>query len=159
MLGAFKRRTGTWWLIHFQFQNKFYLTTQFVFIKLLRFYLTIICTFNIKIKSLKTKLTTKVWRLMIINDKNNYWKVSLWIEQVSQLQYLGFDITYDFGVDTAYKVHSFQAMYRTMNRTWRSNNRREIQIKFYKVIAAPVIMHGLEISAKNLTLIKFNVQK
>lgn len=70
------------------------------------------------------------------------------LEQVSHFSYLGNDIGYDKDFDIDMKLHRFQAMCGTINRTLRHTASKETKIKFYKVMATPVILYGSELWTK-----------
>lgn len=66
------------------------------------------------------------------------------IQQLKHFSYLGCDISYDYDEDINNKVSKFQGICGTINRTLRNKVRKETQLKFYKVLAVPVILYGSE---------------
>lgn len=66
------------------------------------------------------------------------------IEQVNHFNYLGHDIGYDKDHDIDIKLAKFQRICGTINRTCKNKFRRDTKLKFYKVMAIPVISYGSE---------------
>lgn len=65
------------------------------------------------------------------------------VEQISFFKYLGCRISYQRELDIGEKLNSFQKMCCTIRRTSRNKSRKDTQIKFYKVKAAP-LLYGSE---------------
>ena len=63
---------------------------------------------------------------------------------MSQFQYLGCNITYQFDDAIQIKINRFQAICGTINRTLGRKTRKETQMKFYKVMAIPTLLYGSE---------------
>ena len=70
------------------------------------------------------------------------------IEQASHFRYLGCDITYD--VD--HKLAKFQSICGTIQRVLSRKARKETGLKFYKVMAVPLLSYGSEtwVPTKNI---------
>jgi len=66
------------------------------------------------------------------------------IEQVSHFTYLGCDITFEYENDIQHKLHKFQHICGTLRKTLKKKTRKETQLKFYKVMATPVLLYGSE---------------
>ena len=66
------------------------------------------------------------------------------IEQVRDFNYLGCNISYCERKDVNNKVNMFQRMCGTLSRTLKGKTQLSTQIKFYKVMAVPVLMCGSE---------------
>lgn len=66
------------------------------------------------------------------------------LEQVSHFTYLGCDLTYENETDIQKKLHRFQHICGTLSRTLKKRTRKETQLKFYKVMAIPVLLYGSE---------------
>ena len=66
------------------------------------------------------------------------------LEQVSHFQYLGCDITYKHDQDVDKKIQKFQAVCGTIKRTFKNKVRQETQLRYYSVMALPVICYGSE---------------
>ena len=63
------------------------------------------------------------------------------IEKVRDFNYLGYNISYCERKEVNNKVNKFQRMCGTISRTLKG---KTTQIKFYKVMAVPVLMYGSE---------------
>ena len=66
------------------------------------------------------------------------------IERTNHFNYLGCDITYDRDKDIENKINKFQSICGTINRTLQNKTRKDTKLKFYKVMAVPVLMYGSE---------------
>lgn len=66
------------------------------------------------------------------------------LEQVSHFNYLGCDISFKYEKDIEKKVNRFQMICGTIGRTLGRKTRKEIQMKFYKVMAVPTLIYGSE---------------
>ena len=73
---------------------------------------------------------------MVINGKT--------IEQVRDFNYLGCNVSYCERKVNNNKVNKFQRMCGSINRTLKGKTQLSTQIKFYKVMAFPVLMYGSE---------------
>jgi hypothetical protein len=71
------------------------------------------------------------------------------IEQVKNFNYLGCDISYNYDDDLQNKLHKFQYMCSTIKRTQIHKTRKDTLLKFYKVMAVPVLLYGYENWALN----------
>lgn len=117
--------------------------------------LKILCEdYNLKISKDKTKIMAfegkETVRSKIIIDNKT-------LEQVSHFNYLGCDTTYERDKDVESKVHKFQAICGTINRTLKHKTRKDTRIKFYKTMAVPILTYGSEswiMNARN----KSNIQ-
>lgn len=103
--------------------------------------LKVIKDYNLKISLTKTKamgfLGTRHLRTkIVIEDKI--------IEQVSSFNYLGCNVSYCENNDVNNKINKFQRMCGTIKRTLSRKTLKETQLKFYKVMAVPVLMYGSE---------------
>ena len=102
--------------------------------------------YNMKISTAKTKVMAfrgkqPVRTKIIINDQT--------IEQVNHFNYLGHDIGYDKDYDIDKKLAKFQGICGTINRTFKHKIRRDKKLKFYKVMAIPLISSGSELWTLN----------
>lgn len=66
------------------------------------------------------------------------------LEQVTRFNYLGCEITYGRDRDITSKIHKFQAICGTINRTFKKKARKETLLKFYDIMALPVLLYGCE---------------
>ena len=66
------------------------------------------------------------------------------IEQVSHFNYLGCDLTYEYENEVQQKLHKFQYICGTLRKILRKKTRKETQLKFYRVMATPVLLYGSE---------------
>ena len=66
------------------------------------------------------------------------------LEQLSNFNYLGCDISYRKGKDTINKIHRFQNICGTIHRTLKNNASKSTRLKFYKTIAVPTLLYGCE---------------
>lgn len=98
-------------------------------------------TYNMKISYNKTKVMafkgTYPVRTKIIIDNRP-------IEQVSHFNYLGCDVSYNYDNDITNKLHKYQYICGTIYRSLRNKVRPETILKFYKTMAAPVLLYGCE---------------
>lgn len=97
--------------------------------------------YNMKISLIKTKVMAFIGKepirtKIIINNRC--------IEQVSHFNYLGSDVGYDKDYDVDNKICKFQRVCGTINRTFRNKIRNETKLKFYKVMAVPMLAYGSE---------------
>jgi hypothetical protein len=73
------------------------------------------------------------------------------IEQVRDFNYLGCNTSYYERKEVNNKVNKFQRMCGTISRTLKGKTQFSIQMKFYKVMAVPVLMYGSENWSLNLS--------
>jgi hypothetical protein len=66
------------------------------------------------------------------------------IEQVSHFRYLGCDISYERDNDLDHKIHRFQMICGTINRTLKQKVRKDTKLKLYKTMAVPSVIYGSE---------------
>ena len=66
------------------------------------------------------------------------------IEQVRDFNYLGCNISYCERKEVNNKVNQFQRMWGIISRTLKGKTQLSTQIKFYKVMAVPVLTYGSE---------------
>ena len=66
------------------------------------------------------------------------------IEQVRYFNYLGCNISYCERKEVNNKINKFQRMCGTLSITLKGKTQLSTQIKFYKVMAVPVLMYGSE---------------
>ena len=66
------------------------------------------------------------------------------IEQVRDFNYLGFNISYCESKEVNNKVSKFQRICSTISRTLKGKTQLSTQIKFYKVMAVPLLMYDSE---------------
>ena len=66
------------------------------------------------------------------------------IEQVRDFNYLGCNISYCERKEVNNEINKFQTMCGTISRTLKGKTQLSTQIKFYKVMAVPVLMYGSE---------------
>lgn len=66
------------------------------------------------------------------------------IEQVNGFKYLGCWISYEQERDIEYKLNQFRHICGTIQRTLRNKTRKDTIIKFYKVLAVPLLLYGSE---------------
>jgi hypothetical protein len=66
------------------------------------------------------------------------------IEQVQSFNYLGCDISFTYDRDLSQKVCKFQYACGTIKRTLRNKTRKDTMLKYYKVMAVPMLMYGSE---------------
>jgi hypothetical protein len=74
---------------------------------------------------------------IVIDDKT--------IEQVLSFKYLGFNVSYCLKEDTNIKVNKFQRMCGRIRRTMRQKkNLQSTQLRFYKIMAVPMLTYASE---------------
>lgn len=66
------------------------------------------------------------------------------IDQVSHFNFLGCDISYEYENDVDNKLHKYQRMCGTIHRQLGNKTTRETKMKFYKVMASPLLTYGSE---------------
>jgi hypothetical protein len=66
------------------------------------------------------------------------------IEQVSSFKYLGFNVSYCLKEDINIKLNKFQRMCGTTRRTMRQKTLQRTQLKFYKIMAEPMLTYASE---------------
>ncbi|XP_039301198.1 uncharacterized protein LOC120356339 [Nilaparvata lugens] len=66
------------------------------------------------------------------------------LEQVSQYCYLGCDISFKDDSDVERKIGKFQSICGNISRTLGKKARKETIMKFYRMMAAPVLLYGSE---------------
>lgn len=67
------------------------------------------------------------------------------LEQVSNFNYLGCDVTYNNNsADVEKNVQKYQAICGTISRTLKNKTRKDTAIKFYKTMAVPILTYGSE---------------
>lgn len=71
------------------------------------------------------------------------------IEQVTGFNYLGFHISYSSNEDINNKLNKFRSMCGTIRRHLGQKTLRSTQLKFYKVMAVPMLRYGCENWATN----------
>jgi hypothetical protein len=79
------------------------------------------------------------------------------IEQVSYFNYLGCDATYEINNDIQNKLNKCRQIYGIIVKTLKGKARKEMQIKFYKMMGVPTLLYGSEIWIFKINLI--NVDK
>lgn len=97
--------------------------------------------YNLKISTRKTKVMAHkgkhpVRSKVVIENKI--------LEQVSYFDYLGCNVSYDRDKDIENKLNKFQLICGTINRTLQNKTRKDTKLKFYKIMAVPVLMFGSE---------------
>jgi hypothetical protein len=65
------------------------------------------------------------------------------IEQLSDFNYLGCDVTYKYDEDLNKKMNKCQSICGVISRTLKKS-KKETNLKFYKVMAIPVLLYGCE---------------
>ena len=65
-------------------------------------------------------------------------------EEMSHFNFLECDISYKIEIDITNKLHKYQLICGTVHHTVHNKTTRETQLKFYKVLAAPVLTYGCE---------------
>jgi hypothetical protein len=105
------------------------------------FHLNQMCTnysFRISVSETKVMVSTDkntVKSMIIINDQ---------ILQVTYFKYLVCNISCKHDNFTREKLHALQVMCGTLNRVFKSETRIYTKLKFYKVMATPVLLCGRE---------------
>jgi hypothetical protein len=98
--------------------------------------------YNFNISTTKTKVMAfqvkyPVRSKIILNNK-------LIIQQVSNFNCLGCNVTYKYDEDLNDKLSKFQNICGVIARTLKKKTRRETNLKFYKIMAVPVLLYGSE---------------
>jgi hypothetical protein len=101
--------------------------------------------FNMRISTMKTKTMAfqgkdHIRRKIVIDNKT--------IEQVSSFKYLGFNVLYCLKEDINIKLNKFQRMCGTIRRTLRQKTLQSTQLKFYNIMAVPMLTYA----SKNWTI-------
>jgi hypothetical protein len=65
-------------------------------------------------------------------------------EQVSNLNYLGCNVTYKYDEDLNDKLSKFQNICGVIARTLKKKTRKVTNLKFYKIMSVPVLLFGSE---------------
>jgi hypothetical protein len=98
--------------------------------------------YNFKISTTKTKVMASRGKYPIRSkvtlDDNSI------TEQVSDFNYLGCNVTYKYDEDLNKKINKFQSICGAVSRTLIRKTRKETNLKFYKVMATPVLLYGCE---------------
>ena len=76
-----------------------------------------------------------LWTKIILNDKP--------VAQVNQCNYLGCTMSYGHTVNVENKLLKFQQQIGTIKRTLNKKRKKEA-LKFYKVMAVPMLLYGEE---------------
>lgn len=97
--------------------------------------------YNLRISKKKTKVMAHrgkfpVRSKIVVEDQI--------LEQVSHFEYLGCNVSWDVDRDIEKKVNKFQSICGTINRTLQNKTTKETKMKFYKIMATPVLMFGSE---------------
>lgn len=66
------------------------------------------------------------------------------LEQVSQFNYLGCDVSFLGNLDLVRKINRFQQICRTLIRSLENKTRIDTLMKFYKVMALPTLLCSSE---------------
>jgi hypothetical protein len=66
------------------------------------------------------------------------------IEQVSSFKYLGFNVSYCLKEDINIKLNKCQRMCGTIRKTLRQKTPQSTQLKFYKIMAVPMLTYASE---------------
>ena len=66
------------------------------------------------------------------------------LEQVSTFNYLGCSLTYKKDSDINNKISRFQSVCGTIHRSLKGRARKDTELKFFKVMAVPLLMYGSE---------------
>jgi hypothetical protein len=66
------------------------------------------------------------------------------IEQASSFKYLGFNVPYRLKEHINIKLNKFQRMCGTIRRTLRQKTLQSTQLKFYKIMAVPMLTYASE---------------
>jgi hypothetical protein len=106
--------------------------------------------FNMRLSNMKKKTwhsRGKNQSKIVIDNKT--------IEQVSSSKYVGFNVSYCLKEDVNIKLNKFQRMCRKIRKTLRQQNLQSTQIKFYKIMAVPMLTHA----SKNWTINRSDKKK
>jgi hypothetical protein len=98
--------------------------------------------YNFDIYTTKTKVvasqgTYSIRSKIILNNKSI-------IEKVSNFNYLGCNVTHKYDEDFNDKLSKFQNICGVIARTLKMKTRKETNLKFYKIVAVPVLLYGNE---------------
>jgi hypothetical protein len=88
-------------------------------------------------------------KVMAFKEKHSVGSKTMIIEQVKNFNYFGCEISYNYDDDLQNKLHEFQYMCGTIKLTLINKTRKDTQLKFYKVMAVPVLLYGCENWALN----------
>jgi hypothetical protein len=97
--------------------------------------------YNFKISTMK-----KVW---LFEENTQFGRNKTlgknWIvEKVSDFNYLGCNVTYNNDEHLNKKIRTFRSICGIISRTLKMKIRKEKFLKFYKVMAVPVLLYGIE---------------
>jgi hypothetical protein len=98
--------------------------------------------YNFNISTTKTKVLAfqrkyPIRSKVILNNKSI-------IQQVSNFNYLGCNVTYKHDEDLNDKLSKFQNICGIIARALMKKTRKERDLKFYKIMAVPVLLYGSE---------------
>ena len=101
----------------------------------------IITKYDGKISTQKTKVMAHYGKdairtKIILRDKP--------LEQISNFNYLGCDITYNKEKDYIKKINKFQSVCGTISKTFKNKARLDTQTRLYNILAIPVVLYGSE---------------
>jgi hypothetical protein len=102
-------------------------------------------SYNFNISTTKTKVNKvmafqgkyPIRSKIILNNKSI-------IQQVSSFNYLECNVIYKYDEDLNDKLCKFQNIYGLISRTLKKKTRKETNLKFYKIMAVPVLLYGSE---------------
>lgn len=97
--------------------------------------------YNLKISTTKTKVLALKGKLPI---RNKIVIENQIIEQITNFNYLGCNVGMDRELDINRKISRYQQFCGTITRTLLGKCQRDTLLKFYKVIAIPMLMYGAE---------------
>jgi hypothetical protein len=66
------------------------------------------------------------------------------LNSVPNFNYLGCNVTYKYEEDLNDKLSKFQNICGVIARTLQKKTKKETNLKFYKIMAVPVLLHGIE---------------
>ena len=66
------------------------------------------------------------------------------IEQINEFQYLGYNLGYGKSNDVQLKLNRFRQFCGTIQRTLKHKVQQHTLLKFYKIIAVPLLLYGCE---------------
>jgi hypothetical protein len=94
-----------------------------------------------RISTMKTKIVafqgkTHIRCKIMIDNKTT--------EQISSFKYLGFNVSYYRKEDINIELSKFQRMCGTVRRTLRQKTLQSTQLKFYKIMAVPMLTYASE---------------
>jgi hypothetical protein len=90
--------------------------------------------FNMRISTMAFQVKNHIRCKIVIDYKT--------IEQVSSFKYLGFNVSYCLKEDISIKLNEFQRMCGTIQRTLSQKTLQSTQLKFYKIMAVPMLTHA-----------------